>query len=264
MEKTSVAFFTAFLSLFLVNLMDFSSLSLVEVIHAVGDLFVVLVSTRIVKDLNLRNGGFTYGLHRAEVFSVIMNVGIVLIGSLVAVIVSLEEVESSPFSYQLPLILGSFLAAFSVILANGRYGIKEHAVMDSINYIVGAFAGIVILFTNWNVLDPIIAIVLVIFNIYISIPILRHSYSILMERSPIDMAKVEEQLRQIDPSVHHLHVWAVCDHINAATLHLKANPDDRFEDLEKRRLEIEKVLKKYNINHVTVQFEINETDKATS
>ncbi len=264
--KTSISFAMALIATTAAWIFTFSPLAFLEFSHALADALSVMVSAWIVKNLNYRDKGFTYGLHRREIFSILINVSVMIITSFLAVVFSLQELMLRSYGEnELPLILGSVTSAAFMTVANGKYGIKEHALADLIDYIVGGVTGTVMVVTGFYLLNPIASLLLVGVNTYFATPLLKESYYTLMEKSPVDVSRVQHDLKEIEPSVHHVHVWTLCEHMRVATLHVIANPYDKLEDIEKRRVMLEKLLKeKYEVNHVTIQFETKGTDLATN
>ncbi len=264
--KALLSFTIAFVSMLVATLLSFSALSFIELSHAMVDLISVLISSLLIRNIDTREGGFTYGKHRREIFSMMVNVGVVLATSVMGVYFSLQEMGAPSYGEGvLPLILGSVVATLAMLLVEGKYGVREHALMDSLDYVIGSISGAVILLTGLSIMNPVVSLILVGLNIYLSLPLLKRSYYVLMEKSPVDVSEVQRELMNVEPSAHHLHIWSLCEHMTVATLHVKANPQDRVWEIENRRTVIERLLKeRYGIDHVTVQFEVNETDKATS
>ncbi|BBG25344.1 Zinc transporter ZitB [Sulfuracidifex tepidarius] len=264
--KPIVSFVIAFVATTIAWIFTFSPLTFLEFSHSLADVLSVVISAWIVRNLNAKNKGFTYGLHRREILSVIINVSVMIITSLLAVIFAFQELILKTYeASELPLILASIVSAAFMTVANGKYGIKEHALVDSIDYITGAVTGTAVAITGIYILNPLASLLLVVINIYLAFPLLKQSYYVLMEKSPVDVSRIQGDLKEVEPSVHHVHVWSICEHVRVATLHVVASPNERLEEVEKRRIVLEKLLKeKYEINHVTIQFEANGTDLATN
>jgi cobalt-zinc-cadmium efflux system protein len=87
---------------------------------------------------------------------------------------------------------------------------------------------------------------------------LKNSTNILFEGVPddIDIYKIVDEIKQIDgvDDVHHVHVWC----LNEKNINFEAHvniKDVLVSQTKKTLVEIEDRLKKFGINHVTVQFE---------
>nr|WP_052317730.1 cation diffusion facilitator family transporter [Ferroplasma acidiphilum] len=88
----------------------------------------------------------------------------------------------------------------------------------------------------------------------------RRNVNILLEGSSVSVKEVEEMIRKEFPSVHHLHIWDICQHQRVATLHMSIPSQMQIGELDSVRKDIERILSKYGVNHVTVQFESNNGD----
>ena len=85
-------------------------------------------------------------------------------------------------------------------------------------------SGIVIKYTGWNVIDPIIGIVVGLVILYSTWHLLQESLRLALDGVPegIDIQKVETVLSS-DPdvlNVHHLHIWAISTTQTALTAHI--------------------------------------------
>ena len=118
-------------------------------------------------------------------------------------------------------------------------------------------AGIIILQTNWFIIDPIISIVIVVIILIGTWGLLRDSFNLSIDAVPekIDMPGVKRYLSSLDEvcSIHDLHVWAISTTVTALSVHLVVRSeriDNNFLD------EIQTHLKnQYSIEHTTIQLE---------
>jgi len=134
-----------------------------------------------------------------------------------------------------------------------------HVVGDTISSGGVVVGGVLILYTGWYLVDPII-------GIFIGLLILRGAYSlvkesvdIFLEATPkdIDMEQMVGDIKNIEGvrGIHHLHLWTISSGINAMSAHVLIQ--DVLTSTSAHILkEIETLLKeKYNIEHSTIQFE---------
>lgn len=134
-----------------------------------------------------------------------------------------------------------------------------HLVGDTISSGGVIVGGLLILYTGWYLVDPII-------SIFIGMLILRGAYAlvmesvdILLEATPkdVNVEKMLDDLRKIKwiKEIHHLHLWTITSGIYAMSAHVLI--EDLLTSKSAQILnEIDKLLRdKYNIEHTTVQFE---------
>ncbi len=94
--------------------------------------------------------------------------------------------------------------------------------------------------------------------IFSSIKVLRSTIRILLNGTPEDihLKKIVRELETIDDiiNIHHVHIWNISETIRAFSC--EALIDDRLlsktADIRKKMFD---VLKRYHIDHLTVQFE---------
>jgi len=134
-----------------------------------------------------------------------------------------------------------------------------HIVGDTISSGGVIVGGLIILYTGWYLVDPLI-------GIFIGILILRGAYALIMESidifleatpKDINVDEMLDELRKIKgvKDVHHLHLWTITSGINAMSAHVLID-DLLISSSEYILKEIKSVLhNKYCIEHSTIQFE---------
>ena len=134
-----------------------------------------------------------------------------------------------------------------------------HIVGDTISSGGVIVGGLLILYTGWYLVDPLI-------SIFIGILILRGAYALTMESidifleatpKDINVEELLDELRKIQgvKDVHHLHLWTITSGINAMSAHVLI--DDLLISSSAYILkEIKSLLRNnYRIEHSTIQFE---------
>jgi cobalt-zinc-cadmium efflux system protein len=129
---------------------------------------------------------------------------------------------------------------------------------DLLGSLAALIAGVVIHFTGWMQIDPILSLFVCVLLIRSTSDVLKESYHFLMEGVPhhINYVQVGKDLRAIDGvlSVHDLHVWEMSPGHPALIGHVEVR------DLQDWPNTMEKIntmlLEKHEIDHVTLQPEI--------
>jgi cobalt-zinc-cadmium efflux system protein len=124
---------------------------------------------------------------------------------------------------------------------------------SSVGIVVGA---IVIYFTGWCVIDPLLSMLIAAVILVWSWNLLRDSVSILLETAPrhIDIDEVIGAIRKEAPEVvdvHDVHIWEITSQMYSMTAHLVFERDCSVSDCASvfRRLN-RPLLEKYQISHV--------------
>ncbi len=120
-------------------------------------------------------------------------------------------------------------------------------------------AGIIILVTGLNIIDPLISILISLVILYMAWDVIKESIDILLEAVPrkINLDEVIKSLEQIPGvlNIHDIHIWTLGSNLFALSCHAL------IEDLtvsESSRLvqQINELLEhRFNIVHPTIQFE---------
>ncbi|BCJ87066.1 cation transporter [Effusibacillus dendaii] len=121
-------------------------------------------------------------------------------------------------------------------------------------------AGIIMYFTGWYILDPILSFVIALIVAIGACRVLRETYIVLMEGTPreIDFDEVVETIQSVPgiKEVHDLHIWCLTSNRNAMSGHLVVDGELTIRNSQQMIRQLEKVvLEKFRIGHVTIQFE---------
>jgi len=123
--------------------------------------------------------------------------------------------------------------------------------------------GAIIIFTDWNWLDPVISILIALIIVFASWELLQDSLNLIIDMVPKNVNPVEVKNYLINlpdvEEVHDLHIWAMSTTENALTVHL-VMPKKTNNDSFLKRVSNE-LLVKFGIHHSTVQIEQNAFDE---
>ena len=132
-----------------------------------------------------------------------------------------------------------------------------HMAADAVISAGVVVAGIVIAFTGWLWLDPVVSLVLVVVIIFGTWGLLRDSLNLSLDAGPagINTSEVQSYLCQLPGviEVHHLHIWGLSTSDVALTAHLVlagAAVDNELLHTINHGLE-----ERFGIGHATIQFE---------
>ena len=164
------------------------------------------------------------------------------------------------------LIAGVGLAAnlISLALLHGgdsedlnRRGAAAHVLSDLLGSAAALVAGLVILATGWQLVDPLLSFLAAALVLRIGLRITQESAHILLEGTPrgMDLQSISNKLpAQVAGlvSVHHLHAWSLSQTKKLMTLH--AVPDGSVSSVALIAA-IRSALEQHGITHVTIQLE---------
>lgn len=127
-----------------------------------------------------------------------------------------------------------------------------HVLGDLLASIGVIVSGILIFFTGWNIIDPMITLIIALMILITSGKILKKAIQILMEGTPpgIHYDEVEKSLLSLPfvTEVHDLHIWSLSTKQRSLSAHLVSDKNV-LKEAEKL------INEKYNIHHITLQID---------
>jgi cobalt-zinc-cadmium efflux system protein len=220
----------------------------------------------------------TYGLYRAEVLAAFINglflllVVCFIIYEAIMRIIHPEDVLS--LSMLVIGLTGLIVNIASIMILHGAHkknlnikGVFYHMAADAVSSVGIVIAAIVIHFTGWNILDPLVSLGISIVIIYWAWGILREAVIILLEMAPsgLNVDTIAKDLKEKFPEIKDLdnvHIWTITADMLVFSAHVRFDDTVRVcadHDLLITRLN-DYLAKKYRIIESTIQ--IDASDRA--
>jgi cobalt-zinc-cadmium efflux system protein len=155
------------------------------------------------------------------------------------------------------------LAAFWILHGGDRenlniQGAALHVLGDLLGSIAAIVAALVIVWTGWTPIDPLLSLLVALLILRSAWLLVRKSGHILLEGTPdwLDVEQLSAELAAAIPEVeniHHVHCWMLTQERPLLTMHARLRAGaDQYEVL----LAIRQLLKRdYGIGHATIQIE---------
>lgn len=211
---------------------------------------------------------YTYGYKRFSLVGALVNSIVLIVGS----IYILNEAIPRLFRPEETNASGMVLLAIFGVIVNGaavlrlRHGkslnervVSLHLIEDVLGWVAVLIGAVVMYFTDWYIIDPILSVLIALFilsNIYKN---MRELFRILLQGTPyeVDLDTIRENLGEIEKvdSVHDLHVWSVDGMYNVVTVHVVLKADHTMYQLIDLKKRIREVLLEEGIDHATIEFE---------
>lgn len=235
-----------------------------DAIHDIGDSLSILVSYFLEKiSKKSPDECYTYGYIRYSVVGSAITTIILLVGSILVMIHSIQRIFN-PVSINyngmiIFAVLGvvvNFLAAYFTKEGDSlnQKSVNLHMLEDVLGWIVVLIGAIIMRFTDISIIDSILSILV---SCFILVNVFKNFKDILdlfLEKIPNDISilglkKELLKIKEID-DVHHIHVWSIDGFHNYATMHVVTKiPSKKIKD------KIRNELKEHNITHVTIELE---------
>ena len=125
---------------------------------------------------------------------------------------------------------------------------------DVLGWIVVLVGAIVMRFTDFYIIDPLMSIGVAIFILINALKNLKDVIDLFLEKTPhdINIDEIAEHICEVEGvlGVHYIHVWSIDGRNNYATMHVVVNGDSHTI-----KHNIRDELKEHGIGHVTLEFE---------
>lgn len=204
--------------------------------HNLSDVFSLLLALFAFRMMQVKpSKKYTYGYKKMTILVSLVN-AVLLFGAVVVILWSSIHKIMRPSPVDGDMVawvagVGILVNAFTAYLFfKGKdkdlniKGAYLHMAADTLVSVGVLVAGIVIQFTGWYIIDPLIGIAVSVVIIFSSWGLLRDSLVLTLDGVPrnIDTRKVKEAMlaQKGVISVHHLHIWALSTTENALTAHI--------------------------------------------
>ena len=223
------------------------------------------------------SGRYTYGLRSSSILVALLNAMLLMFACGViaweAVHRLLAPSPVAGLTVSVVAAIGIAINGFSawLFMAGAKHDINLrgaylHLAADAAISLGVLITGVVLMYSDWYWLDPLVSLVIVLVILISTWHLLTESVRLVMAAVPanIDPQAVEQFLRAkpgvVD--VHDLHIWALSTTENALTVHLvipTGHPGDEFIDELHLQLQVE-----FAIAHATLQVEMGTTQHECS
>ena len=212
----------------------------------------------------------TFGLYRAEVLAAFVNglflllvVGIIIYEAVLRII---KPIKIFGLEMLVIAFIGLAVNAASILILRGSHkenlnirGVFYHMFADAVSSVGIVLAAIIIMYTGWTFIDPLVSIGISALILYWAWGILKDSTRVLLETAPkgLDIDIIGNDLKNNFPEVkelHNVHIWAITPDMLVFSAHIKLYPDKLQTKQEILISKINEYLSnKYKIIESTIQ-----------
>ena len=205
---------------------------------AVGGVLVAIVAASLAR--RPADGDRSFGWYRAEIIGALVNGGFLLAMALVVIVMGAMRLADPIDLPTTPMLLAAAGGLVTEVISLGLIwkesrsdlnvkGALWHIIQTFIGSLLIIVTAIVIKFTGFLLIDPILGIAFGIVLLWASWAILRDSMHLLMEGTPadIDLSEVTRALEDVDgvSNIHHVHAWALTSGRYVFSAHLRTRDD---------------------------------------
>ena len=235
-----------------------------DAVHDTGDAAAIGLSYFLERKSGRQpDESHTYGYVRYSVLGGFITTVILLAGSAAVIFGAVKRLMNpTEINYDGMIIFAlvgavvNFLAAYFTREGDSinQKAVNLHMLEDVLGWLVVLVGAVVMRFTDFYIIDPLMSIGVAVFILINTVKNLREVADLFLEKTPegVSVAEIREHLLEIDgvADVHHIHIRSLDGHRHYATMHIVAE-----EDLHLIKEKVRAELREHGIVHSTLEIE---------
>ncbi len=269
--SSEIKIFAAFILNFVFSIFEFfggiftGSVAIIsDAVHDMGDAVSIALSWLLEKKSKKEpDEKYTFGYGRYSVLGGIITSVILLLGSIFVIINGVKRILTPTYIYYDGMIIFAViglavnLAATFFTHGKGSLNLRSvslHMLEDVLGWTVVLIGAVVMKFTNFILIDPIMSIIVAAFILIGALKNLRECSEVFLMKAPrlANPGVIQKNILEIEGvlDVHHIHVWSMDGENHCASVHIVCT-----ENTDEIKKQARHTLKKAGIYHVTVETE---------
>ncbi|WP_238942735.1 cation diffusion facilitator family transporter [Planococcus beigongshangi] len=239
-----------------------------DAIHDLGDAIALGISWFLQKFSNKEGDEkFSFGYKRFSLLGALINAAVLIAGSIYiftqAIPLLFNPEHSNAQGMIWFAIVGVLLNGYAAFKLHKGKSVNEgvlswHMLEDVLGWVAVLIVGIVLLFKDIHILDPILSLAIALFILVNVVRNLTKTMKILLEGVPegIDINEIQTKIEKIPGvlSVGDLNIWSIDGEENALNLHLSVEGDS-LADSNVIKEKVRKVTSDLKIAHSAIELE---------
>ena len=236
-----------------------------DAVHDFGDSLSIGISYFLEKKSKKKpDKKYTFGYTRYSVLGAIITNTILIIGSVIVIYNAIKRIitpveinHNGMIIFAIVGALVNFIAAYMTKEGDSlnQKAVNLHMLEDVLGWIAVLIGAIVIKFTNFNLIDPILSILVAIYILIHALKSYKKIFNLFLEKTPeeIEIDELKEHILNINgvEGVHHIHIWSIDGYNHFATMHIVTDTK-KVTELKKS---IKEELSEHGISHTTIEIE---------
>ena len=241
-----------------------SSAVLADSVHDLGDAIAIGVSAFLETISNREEDShYTLGYKRFSLLGALVTAVILMTGSVLVILENITKLfHPQPVNDEGILWLGIIAVSINVlaslVVRKGKTKnesiLSLHFLEDTLGWVAVILMAIVLRFTDWYILDPLLSLVISFFILSKAIPRFWSTLKIFLDAVPegVDIQQVKSDLEQLDhvASINQLNLWTMDGLEKNAIVHVCLK---KVEHMEVCKEAIRAMLKDYGFQNITIE-----------
>lgn len=235
-----------------------------DALHDFGDALSIGMSLILEKkSKKAPDETYTFGYGNYSLIGALFTTLVLLSGSVIIIINAVSRiinpVETEYGKMIVFAVIGVLINTFAAFVTRGKESANQRAVNlhmleDVLGWICVLVGAVIMHFTDFYVLDPLLSIGVSVFIIFHSVGNLKDIFSVFLAKVPEEtsVSEIKEHIMLIDGicEVHHIHIWKQGFGNILATMHIVT--DENASEIKEK---VRKELYEHGINHATLEIE---------
>ena len=250
-----------------------SSAVLADSVHDLGDAIAIGISAFLESISNREEDSrYTLGYKRFSLLGAMVTAVILMTGSVLVILENITKLfHPQPVNDEGILWLGIIAVSINVlaslVIRKGQTKnesiLSLHFLEDTLGWVAVILMAIVLRFTDWYILDPLLSLAISIFILSKAIPRFWSTLRIFLDAVPegVDIQQVKSDLEQLEhvASINQLNLWTMDGLEKNAIVHVCLK---RMEDMEVSKTAIRHYLKDIGFHNITIEVDSDQASHA--
>ena len=250
-----------------------SSAVLADSVHDLGDAIAIGVSA-VLETISNReeDSQYTLGYKRFSLLGALVTAVILMTGSVLVILENLTKLfHPKPVNDEGILWLGIIAVSInllaSLVVRKGKTKnesiLSLHFLEDTLGWIAVILMAIILRFTDWYILDPLLSLVISIFILTKAIPRFWSALKIFLDAVPegVETGDLEKDLGALInvKSVNQLSIWSMDGLENNAIIHLCLEDWDQMMETKNQ---VRQLLEERGVQNITIEVDTSQSNHA--
>lgn len=250
-----------------------SSAVLADSVHDLGDAIAIGISALLETISNREEDRqYTLGYKRFSLLGAILTAVILMIGSVLVILENVTKiVHPQPVNEEGILWLGIIAVAINVlaslVVRKGKTKnesiLSLHFLEDTLGWLAVILMAIILRYTDWYILDPLLSLVISIFILSKAIPRFWSTLKIFLDAVPegVETSNLEKDLEALPnvKSVNQLSIWSMDGLENDAIVHLCL---EDWSQMVETKDAVRHLLRDRGVHNITIEVDASQSNHA--
>ena len=250
-----------------------SSAVLADSVHDLGDAIAIGISAFLETISNREEDNqYTLGYKRFSLLGALVTAIILMTGSVLVILENVTKIlNPQPVNDEGILWLGIIAITINVLasLVVGKGKTKNESILslhfleDTLGWLAVILMAIVLRFTDWYILDPLLSLVISFFILSKALPRFWSTLKIFLDAVPegVETGDLEKDLETLTnvKSVNQLSIWSMDGLENNAIIHLCL---EDWEEMTETKNQVRQLLEERGVQNITIEVDTSQGDHA--